>query len=718
MREKIEEREKKEEKDSLFYPFSLFYLLSLTHPPMIPTVAGLQSAPMTRRYGDLFAAPGLTNFLGCVQVDLDLTGLHSLNFPPFGTADVRTASLYLDGRLFNALGAPVTFRWWPDRVVREAEHDGLRLRSTTALALGRMAAVMTLEVENRSGSEREVTLRLGVQGSVTQALRPWNTPLPPHETGHDVSLDAGRGAVRFRAAGSEAVQIQGTSPAPGGLRAAALHHTLRLAPGETGTVHYVHAIGATDAEAEGAYDPLIHDVPAEIERVRAGWNAELEAVYTPGNDRYSGWLPELHTTDAAITKLYHMGALGVVYFKRDSPHSVHGRAYDTLMPRYWQSVTFLWDYFLSSPVHALLDPAVMRGYLDRWMHLDIHQHFGTEYLTGQGVGNWYAVNDFAMVSMASTYVRWTGDRAWLTGRVEGTGERVVDALRRYATNWRRFRTESGLADYGGLNNLLECVHTYLHEVASLNAASVFSLREVGRLLAHVGEADGGALEAEAQQILRALGPLYVEGAGYWRARFPDGSLREVRHCLDLLTVLNTIPGDLTAQQKAEMVAFFRRELQTPAWMHALSPGDDDAFRDVRPDHQWNGAYPAWPPETARGLFRIGEADLAVAWMQGLARSANQGPFGQAHFAEAVWPPTDGGATKAPPDEPYINDWTCSSNGSWVRLIVEGLFGVRPPLEGPLTAEPQFGPVDPAAELHNVAHQGRCYHVTRAGARPA
>ncbi|MEM1041669.1 MAG: hypothetical protein AAGI91_03485 [Bacteroidota bacterium] len=681
---------------------------------------------MTKRYGDLFAAPGLTNFLGCVQTALDLTGIHSLNFPPFGTADINTANLYLDPgsgpgqalRLFNAFGAPVTFHWWPDRVVRTAEHDGLKLTSTTALALGRPAAVMTLEVENRSGSERAVEVRLGVQGSVTQARRPWNAPLPPHETGHAVSLDESRGAVRFRATGSEAVQLQGMAPKPDGLRPVALAQTLRLAPGETGRIDYVHAIGATDAEAEATYDALIRDVPGELERVRADWNAELRAVFTPGNDRYSGHLPELHTTDDAMAKLYAMGALGVVYFKRDSPHSVHGRAYDTLMPRYWQSVTFLWDYFLSSPVHAQLDPAVMRGYLDRWMHLDVHEHFGTEYLTGQGVGNWYAVNDFAMVSMASTYVRWTGDHDWLTGTVEGSDERIVDALRRYATNWRRFKTDSGLADYGGLNNLLECVHTYLHEVASLNAANVFNLREVGRLLAHVGEPDDGALEAEAQQILRDLDALYVDGKGYWRARFPDGSEREVRHGYDLLTVLNTIPDDLTDRRKTEMVAFFRRELQTPTWMHALSPGDDDAFRDVRPDHQWNGAYPAWPPETARGLFRIGQADLAVEWLRGLARSANQGPFGQAHFAEALWPTTDGAATKAPPDEPYINDWTCSSNGSYVNVVIEGLFGVQPALSGPLTAQPQFGSFDPRAELHNVEHQGTRYHVTREGARPA
>jgi hypothetical protein len=35
---------------------------------------------------------------------------------------------------------------------------------------------------------------------------------------------------------------------------------------------------------------------------------------------------------------------------------VIGRTFDTLMPRYWAGVTFLWDYYLSTRVHTLLEP--------------------------------------------------------------------------------------------------------------------------------------------------------------------------------------------------------------------------------------------------------------------------------------------------------------------------------------------------------------------------
>ncbi|MGA7306430.1 MAG: hypothetical protein WBW88_16240, partial [Rhodothermales bacterium] len=119
-------------------------------------------------------------------------------------------------------------------------------------------------------------------------------------------------------------------------------------------------------QALALYDELASNPKGEIERATADWNAELKALFTPNNDRYSGHLPEIETSDEDIRKLYWMGACGVAYFKRDSPHSVMGRTYDTLMPKYWQTVTFLWDYFLSSGVHAQLDPDVMKKYLEHW----------------------------------------------------------------------------------------------------------------------------------------------------------------------------------------------------------------------------------------------------------------------------------------------------------------------------------------------------------------
>ena len=329
---------------------------------MIPTVDDLQSDPLTHHFGDCFNPPGLTNFLGCVQVTTDLTCLRCLNFPPFATADTLTASFILDGFHFPALGQPVTITWYPDHIVRESSWHGLHLTSTIALAVGRMAAVMEVVIENRSGTSREVEVGLRVQGGITKSVKPWNQALPPSEEDNRVEYDRPRGALLFQARHSDAVSMQGTSPLGADVDRNSFRYSVQLEIRSTVALALRQCNWRKHGRSRSTiYDALICDVEGELARARADWNAELRALFTSGSDRYSGCLPMLVTEDADIRKLYWMGALGVAYFKRHGHHSMHGRTYDTLMPRYWQTAMVLWDYSLSAPVHALLDPTVMKA---------------------------------------------------------------------------------------------------------------------------------------------------------------------------------------------------------------------------------------------------------------------------------------------------------------------------------------------------------------------
>ena len=218
-----------------------------------------------------------------------------------------------------------------------------------------------------------------------------------------------------------------------------------------------------------------------------------------------------------------MGIMGVIYFKRDNPLSTMGRTYDTLMPRYWQTVTFIWDYYLSGTVHAMLDPKVMKKYIQKWMKMDIHTCFGSEYISGKPVGPWYSINDHAMVMMIKELLDWTGDYDWLLTKVNKR-KTAFEFLEEYANHYKKFLKPSGLADYGGINNLLECVSTYTHEVASLNSANVANLNYLSNLYGKQGDLKKSRdAKKVAKDIFDNLANLYVEGRGYWKAGQPDGS---------------------------------------------------------------------------------------------------------------------------------------------------------------------------------------------------
>lgn len=697
---------------------------------MIPNVDDLSSAVLVHRFGDIFSPPALTNFLGCVQAAIDVTGIRSLNFPPFGNsdafppitwADSLTGALFLDGRYVAASGIRIGFEWRPDRIRRSAELDGLHLASETVLAVGRRACVVRLLVENRSGVARDVQIGFGVKATVTSNVGHWDDAIAPAEGDNSIEPDTARGAVLFRALHSQAVSLQGIVPIADTVHPSQLVLSRRLAPGASTTVRFIDVVAATADAAAALYDEVAGEGDGVVAAARDEWNRELAAAFTPGNDRFSGNLPVLETDNAALRSLYWNGALGALYFKREFAHSVLRRVYTTLMPRYWPTLTWLWDYELGSVAHALLDPEIMRQQLEHWMGWDVQSFMATDWLTGRGVGHWYAANDHAMSKLIRDYVRWSGNRTWLGKEVigaDGSGRSVLDAAVGYARAWQRRQGPRGLADYGSMSNLLECVPAYAHEVAGVNALNLASLEGVAGLLELAGRpGEAPALRAEADRLLAGLRSLYVEGEGHWRARQADGSQVPIRHCVDALWVLNSIAHRLTDGQCAEIARFVEAELLTAGWMHALSPHDPEAVCDTRPDHQWSGAFVAWPAELASGLCRIGRVDLVAGWLPGIARAALQGPFGQAHFAETVIDPELGGARKAPSDFPYLTDWACSAAAAWVRFVIEAGFGVEATADGRITARPVLAAIDPDARLVDLRFQGKLWTVDARGAHP-
>jgi hypothetical protein len=698
--------------------------------PDIPTCASMRSVTMTHKFLDLYAWPGLTNQWGCAQAAMDVTAVRSIAFPPYAQGEMNVAPLgsggelltgvmYVDGEYFTATKTPIDFVWQPDCIERRSVYKGLELKSTTIVPFRTMSVAVKLTVTNMTKARRKTEIKLAINGGSSKSVKPWNAAYSPGEYDNDRTVDASRNAVLCKAIHSDAYVIQGTSPKPTGILPSWVVYEFDLAPRESSTIVFVNSLGESAASVQREFDSIVNSFDAVAKATTDEWNAQLKAAFTPGNSIFSGHVPTLVTTDDNLKRIYHSAVMSALYFRRTTPHSVYGTTYVTLMPRYWETTTFLWDISLSAMLLSMLDPRVLRSMMEMWMKLDMHKHFGTEFLTGAGVGPWYSVNDYAMSRMAKEYLRWTGDRAWLDKEVDG--KKVLNHLLRYAEHWRELNTNGhGLADYGGVTNLLEAVSSYVHEVAGLNAANVHNLRFAAELVEFKGDkSKAAAYRKEADELGRRVLELYVPGRGIWKCRLPDGTYNEVHHCYDFGTTLMNIGDMMSATQKKEIVEFFKRELQTPTWMRALSTRDLDVTFSIRPDHQWTGAYCSWPALALSGLYAAGEADVAFEWMKGLAKTSMQGPYAQAHFTENFYTPeSNGGATKSPSDQPYINDWACVSGCNYLEPIVDSVFGINAGLFGSITAKPQFGRLDPRAELRNINYQGKRYVADKNGVRPA
>jgi hypothetical protein len=697
--------------------------------PPIPSLANLASTRMSHTFMELFNLPIAMNDWGYAQAVKSVSAIMAIGFPPYACCGIpdtpwspgllTTCELMMNDRLISLSNDPaqaVTYQWFPHCVVREQTVDGIHFRTTMFLPPEQRAVLQKIEIRNVGAHSAEFALGLNMRAAVTQKSSGWMAQLPG-EADNRLSWNAGKGRLTWTAAHSKAASTQGIFPvADAVVGGNVLTYNLTLASGAMREFHFAATLAASATDAEALYDRLQSQFAELEQQNERRFDQLLHSAFTPGNSDFSGSLPRLQTTSETLWNLYHNGLKNLLTARRRSPDSVYGPTLLTLSGHVLPTLSFPWDTALSSFSLSLLDPQPLRNLVEVWFQRDMHQHLATDYVSGEAVGPWYAVNDMAIIRCAQDYLRVTGDLAWIDKRIDG--KPVLDHLLNHATHWKKLAGKNGLGDYGGISNLLEVVSTYTHEVAGMNAGNVSSMRFVADLLERNGRAqEAASLRADAKALAQRINELlYVKGKGWWSCGQPDGTFVEVRHCYDFLAVLDNMSDDLTETQKKEMAHFFWTQLASKKWMRALSSGDPDATWNVRPDHSCLGAYAAWPPECAKGLFKVDDPARVAIWLAEVAKAGNQGPIGQGHFTEDVVSPLKGGAYKASEDAPYIEDWCCISGGAFTDLVIESIFGVEPTLYDGLPATPRLAAFDPHARLEGLHYQGAEYTVSASGIR--
>ncbi len=710
-------------------PSSISTAVTRKRLPAIPSVNDLAGERLVHAWRDLYNSPTAQNEYGYVQATKSVSGITALSLPPFACCGVSetpwspgyllTCELFLNGRIllsYSPGGDTIAYRWYPHRFVREAEVDGLKFTTETFMPAKRRAVTQLIRVRSLGHASRKITLGFDMRAAVTQKTTQW-VANSPGEADNEIHRDSTRGALIFEAKHSQAVSVQGISPKSSRVDSGRmLIVDLELGPGETKELRYVNVVAANSSDALSVYDELQSHF-AQVERENeTTFNSLLRSAFTEGNSDFSGYLPQLETEDESLWQLYQAGFRNLLFARRASPDSKYGTTYLTLGGHVLPTLSFPWDTSLTSLSLALLDPDALRRLVENWFVQNMHQHLATDYVTGEAVGPWYAVNDMAIVRCAQNYLRVTGDFAWLDKRVGDST--ALDHLVSHATYWKQLDKQGhGFGDYGKIENLLEVVSTYLHETAGMNAGNVSSMRFVATLLERRGDSTRASqLRSEASELAKRINEkLYVAGKGWWKCGYPDDSFVEVRHCYDFLSVLDNMLEDLSESQKQEMSRFFWQELHSDYWMRALSPNDVDATWNIRPDHSWLGAYSAWPPATAKGLYKVDHSSRVSAWVKNLAKAGNQGPIGQAHFVETVFPLEHGAAYKCPNDPPYINDWCCIAGGGFTDLVIDTIFGADLTLFDGIKAQPKLSDFDLKARLVNLRYQGKKYVISDTGA---
>jgi hypothetical protein len=449
---------------------------------------------------------------------------------------------------------------------------------------------------------------------------------------------------------------------------------------------------------------------AVMDECKQVWEQRWADAFTPGNKHFSGNLPVLKTGDAALARNYYMGVLTMLILER-TQFPVSPRSFITSGERA-DGIQYYWDASMQATAWALLEPVGMKATLRQWLVQNArsgsvlfitktngYDHYYHDKITG------YAFNACTIFKTADEYLRVTGDRAFLDEILED-GKTVLDHLDAFATDWETLpKGPHGLVNYCENRNLLECAPAYIHCVPSLNAQDVWMMRRAAEWhMLHGETARAKELQDKAAAFLPAVLGLYKNGEGVWNAYHTNGSLVELRHCVDFIYCGNALADDLTSKQKTEMNAFVKRELFMRDWMRAMSLQDAAAANSDRPDHGPMGAYDGWIPLTVGTMWRLGDPAAAYDFYRRTAVVTKEGPFAQAREFY--------GPNKKDYDAPVRVAMRlgcmkeCISGVAFADVVINTFFGFSPSVDGNTLVSDPGTPRPFQGTLKNLRCDGR------------
>jgi hypothetical protein len=676
-----------------------------TEPGRIPTLDDLATGWLD--CSQLAHMPSLHNFHEMAACSPDLVGV---NFFPGGQLyedsgprwfiynTLPLCRLRIDGGEYDSSSC----RWSAYQAERRANAGDLEVLSTNRLVMEDTIVLWRLRVTNTGASEKRFQIAVVADGELKR-------------TAAGIEIKAGAlldKVVDNFAGGGQRLRIVSLNSfsSPDAKRITSIYRfmdgpeskrnepeaqwTMLLKPGESREIRFL--MSATDAE--GRQSPAADQATtvawfeAQWERAKRVWEERWNAAFTPNNSFFSGNAPVLTTDDSAIHEIYYRSVLTLMVLLRTNLWS--NRTFITSGERA-KGTVFYWDTSLFSTLFAMLEPKQMKEQLKLFLEQDPHADAVIVFKTQRPPSpkelrvpaGWdlrgYAANDLSIFRLTWSYLCVTQEMDFLHEKI--ADQTVLERLRVLATNWNKLlrAPTDTLADYGGAENLLECVPTYINKVPSFNAADVWMMREFAGILQALGEPDEARqMHAEADAMVKAVMSLYVPGTGVWVSLHRDGSRVEMRHCYDFATVGRFMSSDLPANVRGEMVDFVKRELLDERWMRAQSMLDVAAAVSDRPDHGSMGAYDAWPAVTVDAMCALGYWEDAIPFLRRTQAAIYEGVYAQAHEFYGPARRQYDAPVRIAQREGCMRE--CTGGGAFAETVIGTLFGYAPRPGGKLT----------------------------------
>lgn len=719
--------------------------------------------------------PSVRNFRAQAHVNRDMSSISWFASAPF-SGGFHSGTMRINGRSPQAQ----LFRWFPWQALRKMSTPDYSISSTVKMIPEEDAVFWEIILTNTSDSSQQYTIEQDLIGFISRyndEVWPWGYPYPTLQGKTNTRTDEILNVVAnigLSAEESKPVQpevlMPGYSPSgstkiswpsdqeilssskyrsdksgdnqlivadtetdavtgfhiidmPDSLQTANSGGTafwmVKLASQESRKIRFLMSFSSSATDLKEKLNGYAKNFDQEFRDVELLWKSRWQEMFTPGNSLFSGCFPVLETDDEVVRKIYYTGPMTMLYMLHTNLPA-HKKVFLTGGPRWGATVSFFWDATEWSQIMAHVDPELMKEQLRSYVKIDPRKYFGQDNYTGQGVGNGYVANYWALFQLLRSYITVSQDYDFLQEEING--RKLIEHLEDYALNWKKISihgqpgAESDLyqlADFGSDPwNLLECVPSYIHIVPSFNAGYVWMMRETAKFFHYLEEpAKANRLNNEADAMVERLLQLYA-GNGGWNVLYPGNKKVEVRHVLDFMYFGKYLNADLNPEMRREMVQFVEDELLTNTWMRALSLKDSAADYSDRPDHGPLGAFDGWPAGTIDAFTQMGFAQRAFEIYKSVYPVTFEGAWSQSHELWGENKFNKNARVRIPERGWHVREAVAGIDFS--QVLLKSFMGFNPDINSEMNLTSQ--PVDFRGTLHHVLYGGKYYRINYANGK--
>ena len=517
-----------------------------------------------------------------------LAEINGLWAPPYVSSDFRLKVSILGKDLPTR-----QYTWWPFKVERRSEVEGLPIATATVLAAGKRAGVLSVTVENPTAQVREVPLRCSVDGRLDYCNN-WGFAAPVSTSSATQVLVEGALLLRHT---NLAFAIRAVPATTWEATASSRTSLLRLKPGDQATQYFVFAIGR-EAEAAAVCQALASDPSGAIRQAHDEHRRQVQDLLAK--------LPRLESSNPSLTRWYNRSLVHFLMNRWDVPEFALHPFYCTGSVRGGCVCSYLWNFGEAWEILPPYDPAADRQHIRQYLRNGMMDFFALEPISGKAFGPWYPVGQEKIIGLVYYYVKNTGDSAFLAEQLNG--KTILQHVIEQALCRDDSTKPVALIDYGPSNSHLELRrgYPYNHVMPDLNGRRYNNYLMAARLAEVAGKPAPVLRERAAGLKTLFKQQLWNKDQQWFEFITPQG--RDLRWSNQMFKLFAS--GVLDAETDQGLLSHLNeREFLSRYGLHSLSKLNV-AYDPVDIDNGGPGSCTSFPPQIAERLYKAGHADAA------------------------------------------------------------------------------------------------------------